>query len=231
MIHPPVIRGGRPARWTALLVGLALFALGIVMLLESGLGLSPWDVLNQGVSEHTPLTFGQANIAIAFAVLVVARLLGARIGPGTVANAVLIGLFVDALLGLDWIERLSDTALGWRIALLVGGIVVIGLGSGFYIGASLGAGPRDSLMLVLAYRTHVRMGAVRAALEAAVTVVGFALGGTVGIGTLAFAFGIGPAVELAFGALVRAGVAAPPADRAELEVRRSREPSTGESRH
>lgn len=206
-------------RWTALVVGLALFALGIVMLLESGLGLSPWDVLNQGVSERTPLTFGQANIAIAFAVLVVARLLGARIGPGTVANAVLIGLFVDALLGLERIQGLSDAALGWRIALLVGGIGVIGLGSGLYIGASLGAGPRDSLMLVLAYRTHVRIGVVRAGLEAAVTVVGFALGGTVGIGTVAFAFGIGPAVELAFGALVRAGVAAFPADQATREER------------
>lgn len=216
-------------RWTALAVGLALFALGIVMLLESGLGLSPWDVLNQGVSERTPLTFGQANIAIAFAVLVVARLLGARIGPGTVANAVLIGLFVDALLGLEGIQGLSDEALGWRIALLVGGIAVIGLGSGLYIGASLGAGPRDSLMLVVSYRTHVRIGVVRAGLEAAVTVVGFALGGTVGIGTLAFAFGIGPAVELAFGALVRAGVASAPTGAEGSEVTPNRE--TSRTRH
>lgn len=209
MIHPPVVRGGRPVRWAALVLGLVLFALGIVLLLESGLGLSPWDVLNQGVSEHTPLSFGQANIAIAFGVLVLARLLGARIGPGTIANAILIGVFVDALLGLDRIEALSEAGLGWRVAMLVAGIAVIGLGSGLYIGASLGAGPRDSLMLVLALRTHVRIGVVRAALEAAVTVVGFALGGTVGVGTLLFAFGIGPAVELAFGGLVRIGAAAP----------------------
>lgn len=191
------------------MAGLALFAFGIVLLLESGLGLSPWDVLNQGVSERTTLSFGQANIAIAFVVLGVAWALGARIGPGTVANAVLIGLFVDALLGIGWIDGLGDAALGWRIAFLVAGIGAIGLGSGLYIGASLGAGPRDSLMLVLALRSHVRIGAVRAGLESVVTVVGFALGGTVGIGTLAFALAIGPAVELAFGLLVRFGVAAP----------------------
>lgn len=204
-----MIRGGPVARWAALVVGLVLFAIGIVLLLESGLGLSPWDVLNQGVSERTSLSFGQANIAIAFVVLVVAWALGARIGPGTVANAVLIGVFIDALLGVDWVDDLGDARLGWRIVLLVSGIGSIALGSGFYIGASLGAGPRDSLMLVLALRTHVRIGVVRAGLESAVTVVGFALGGTVGIGTLAFALGIGPAVELAFGLLVRAGVAAP----------------------
>jgi uncharacterized protein len=205
------IRGGAAVRWAALVIGLALFALGIVLLLESGLGLSPWDVLNQGVSERTPLSFGQANIAIAFVVLGVAWALGARIGPGTVANAVLVGVFVDALLGVSRIDGLGDARLGWRVAMLVAGIGVIGLGSGLYIGASLGAGPRDSLMLVLAYRTHVRMGAVRAGLEGAVTVAGFALGGTVGIGTLVFALGIGPVVEVAFGLLVRLGVAAPAA--------------------
>jgi uncharacterized membrane protein YczE len=209
MIQPPVIRGGRATCWAALVAGLALFALGIVLLLESGLGLSPWDVLNQGVSEHTSLSFGQSNIVIAFGVLGLAWALGARIGPGTVANAVLVGVFVDALLRLGWVDALGDARLGWRIALLAVGIGLIGLGSGLYIGASLGAGPRDSLMLVLAYRTHVRLGIVRAGLESVVTVVGFALGGTVGIGTLAFALGIGPVVELAFGLLVRLGIAVP----------------------
>lgn len=211
MIHPPVIRGGAPARWAALVAGLFLFALGIVLLLESGLGLSPWDVLNQGLSEHTPLSFGTANIAVAFVVLVGAWALGARIGPGTVANAVLIGLLVDALLALEAIEELADAHLLVRIGLLVAGIVVIGVGSGFYIGADLGAGPRDSLMLVLARRSHVRIGVVRGALEAVVTVLGFALGGTVGLGTLAFVVGIGPAVELAFAGLVRLGLARPAA--------------------
>jgi uncharacterized protein len=212
VLAPPLVRGNVAARTGSLLAGLFLFALGIVLLLESELGLSPWDVLNQGISEHTPLSFGTANIAIALVVLVVARAFGARVGIGTVANAVLIGLMVDGLLGLDGLARLSDQPLGIRIALMVAGILVIGAGSGFYIGAGMGAGPRDSLMLVLAWRTGVRIGVVRGVLEAAVTVIGFVLGGTVGIGTLAFVVGIGPSVELAFWTLERSPLADPAPD-------------------
>jgi len=180
-----------------------------VLLLESELGLSPWDVLNQGISEHTPLSFGTANIVVALVVLVVAWALGARIGPGTVANAVLIGLMVDGLLAVDAVDSLSGSPLAVRIVLMVAGVLVIGIGSGFYIGAGMGAGPRDSLMLVTARRTGIRIGVARATIEVLVTVIGFALGGTVGIGTLAFAFGIGPAVELSFWGLERSPFADP----------------------
>lgn len=213
---PPLIRGSVLTRSVALVVGLFLFAFGIVLLLESGLGLSPWDVLAQGISGKTGLSFGTANIAIAVVVLVVAWALGARIGPGTVANAVLIGLFVDWLVALDTIDALSDTSLAIRVALMVVGIVIIGIGTAFYVGAGMGAGPRDSLMLVTSRRSGVRIGVTRATIEVAVTVVGFALGGTVGIGTLAFAFGIGPAVELSFWALERSPIvkAAPNASHA-----------------
>jgi uncharacterized membrane protein YczE len=207
VLAAPAIRGGAAVRSGFLVLGLALFALGIVLLLESGLGLSPWDVLNQGISEHTPLSFGTANVAVALVVLGAAWLLGARIGPGTVANAVLIGLFVDGLLAVEAVDRLSDTSLAARVGMLAGGIVVIGAGSALYIGANLGAGPRDSLMLVLAHRTRTRVGVVRTLLEAAVTVVGFALGGTVGIGTLAFVVGIGPAIEAGFWLLDRSPLA------------------------
>jgi uncharacterized membrane protein YczE len=203
---PPLIRGSVLTRSVSLVFGLFLFALGIVMLLESGLGLSPWDVLAQGISDKTSLSFGTANIVIAVVVLVVAWALGARIGPGTVANALLIGLFVDWLIAVDAIDALSETSLVVRIVLMVIGILVIGIGSGFYIGAGMGAGPRDSLMLVTARRSGVRIGVTRATIEVAVTVLGFALGGTVGIGTLAFAFGIGPAVELSFWLLGRSPI-------------------------
>ena len=217
MIHPPLIRGGPAARAGALVAGLFLFALGIVMQLESGLGLGPWDVLNQGISERTPLSFGAANVAVALVVLVIAWALGARIGVGTVANAVLIGLFVQLLLDVDAVERLSEQPLWVRVVLLVAAILVVGLGSGLYIGAALGAGPRDSLMLVGARRTGVRIGVVRAVLEVVAASIGFALGGTVGVGTVAFAFGIGPAVELAFAVLTRAGVTAPEAGTHEYD--------------
>ena len=216
MHTPPLVRGPVVARWVSLGVGLFLFAFGIVLLLESELGLSPWDVLNQGVSEHTSLSFGTANIAIAVVVLVLAWALGARIGPGTVANAILIGLMVDGLLAIDVVDALSESSLTARITFMVVGILIIGIGSGLYIGAGLGAGPRDSLMLVAARRAGVRIGAARVTIEVVVTVVGFALGGTVGIGTLAFAFGIGPAVELSFWLLEHSPLADAAPDATQL---------------
>ena len=216
MHTPPLVRGPVVARWVSLGVGLFLFAFGIVLLLESELGLSPWDVLNQGVSEHTSLSFGTANIAIAVVVLVLAWALGTRIGPGTVANAILIGLMVDGLLAIDVVDALSESSLTARITFMVVGILIIGIGSGLYIGAGLGAGPRDSLMLVAARRAGVRIGAARVTIEVVVTVVGFALGGTVGIGTLAFAFGIGPAVELSFWLLEHSPLADAEPDATQL---------------
>lgn len=193
-----------------LLAGLALCALGIVLMIEAGLGLSPWDVLQQGISERTPLSFGLANIAVALLVLAVSWRLGARIGPGTIANAVLIGLMVDGLASLDGIEDLSESTVGARAALLVAALVAFGVGSGLYIGAGMGAGPRDSLMLILSRRTRTRISVVRAAIEVSVTGLGFALGGTLGIGTAVFALGIGPAVELGFWLTVWTGLARHP---------------------
>jgi uncharacterized membrane protein YczE len=209
MIEPPLLRGRAPLRFGALVLGLALFAFGIVLLLESRLGLPPWAVLNQGIAERTALSFGAANIAVAVLVLVLAWSIGSRVGVGTVANAVLIGVFVELLLSRPTVERLSEQGLGARVAMMIGGIVVIGVGSALYIGAGMGAGPRDSLMLVLARRTGFRIGGVRVTLEVAVTLVGLVLGGTVGVGTLAFAFGIGPAVELSFRALAHSPLVGP----------------------
>jgi uncharacterized membrane protein YczE len=217
VIEPPLIRGGGALRGLSLVVGLFLFSFGIVLQLQSELGLSPWDVLNQGISDNTSLSFGTANIVVALVVLAVAWALGARIGIGTVANAILIGLFVDGLLRLDAIDSLAGHGLGVRIALLVAGIAIIALGSGFYLGAALGAGPRDSLMIVASRRSRIRIGITRAALEIGAATIGFALGGTLGIGTVAFAFGIGPAVELAFALLLWLGLAVPSTTRHEYD--------------
>lgn len=208
MWAPPTVRGGPVARWLSLVVGLALFAVGIVMLLESRLGLSPWDVLNQGIAKHTPLGFGFANTVVAIVVLVVAWRLGAAIGPGTVANALLIGVFVDLLTRVHAFAGVADGTLLLRALVLVAGILVIGGASALYIGGALGAGPRDSLMLVLSRRTGLRAGAARTIIESSVTAVGFVLGGKVGVGTLAFALGIGPAIELSFWLLGRSPLVA-----------------------
>ncbi len=205
----PTIRGGLATRSALLLVGFVVFALGIVLTLESKLGLSPWDVLNQGISRHTPLSFGLANVAVALLVLGVSWRLGARIGAGTVANAVLIGVFVDLLLRIDALQRRGHDPLLARAGMLAAGIALIGVGTALYIGASLGAGPRDSLMLVLSSRTRWRVGIVRAAIESSATALGFAMGGTVGVGTIAFALSIGPVVEASFWLLVSSPLAAP----------------------
>jgi uncharacterized membrane protein YczE len=211
----PVVNGGVAVRAVSLLAGLALFAFSIVLMLEADLGLSPWDVLNQGIGERTPLSFGLANVAVAIFVLALAWRLGARIGVGTVANAALIGLLVDAFAAIDVIEGWSDGSLGVRVALLVSGLVLVGIASGLYIGAAMGAGPRDSLMLIAARRTGLRIGLVRSGLEIVATALGFALGGTLGVGTLAFALSIGWSVELGFWLLLVTGLARPGASRIE----------------
>jgi uncharacterized protein len=190
-------------RGVALVAGLFLFAVSIVMQLESELGLSPWDTLHQGIAKHTPLSFGAANIVVGAVVLAIAWGLGAKIGIGTVANAVLIGAFIQALAAIPQVDDLSSQPLGVRIALLAVSMPIVGLGSALYIGAWFGAGPRDSLMVVLGRRTGIRLGVVRTAIELCALAAGWALGGTVGVGTVVFALGIGPAVEAGFWALQR----------------------------
>lgn len=194
-------------RFNALVFGLLLCAFGVVAFLESELGLPPWDVLHQGLAEVAPLSFGAANLVVSAAILALAWALGARIGIGTVANASLIGTFVIFLMHIDWVNALSDSPLATRIVLMFLALALFGAGSAFYIGAAMGAGPRDSLMLVTSLRLRTRIGIARTIVEAFALAVGFALGGTVGIGTLLFALGIGPAVEASFHLMSKSSLA------------------------
>lgn len=206
----PSIRGGWGVRGACLVFGLLLFGAGIVLIYESKLGLSPWDVLNQGLAKHTFLTFGTANIAVAVVVLCIAWSLGGVPGIGTVANAVLVGTFIQLLTSADAVTDLSHEGLDTRIPLLLAGILLIGPATALYIGANLGAGPRDTLMLVGARRTRFRVGVVRGTLELTALVIGIVLGGTFGVGTVLFAFGIGPIVEASFALLARSPLASRP---------------------
>ncbi|MEA2460788.1 MAG: uncharacterized protein QOH90_965 [Actinomycetota bacterium] len=190
--------GAVATRTGRLLVGLFLFALGTVMTLRADLGLSPWDVLHDGMRLRTPLTFGTATITIGVALVVLGVLWGIKPGPGTLANMVLIGVFVDLLLGTDLGAGVGDGSIALRALLLIGGIVTIGLGSALYIGAELGAGPRDGLMVLIATRTGWRVGVARALVEGSALVTGILLGGRAGVGTVVFALGIGPAVDVWF---------------------------------
>jgi uncharacterized membrane protein YczE len=209
----PVVRGGVVTRGASLVFGLFLFAVGVVLILESKLGLSPWDVLNQGLAKHTPLSFGMANVAVAVVVLFIGWSLGGRPGVGTVANAVGVGSFIQLLTSIGAVVHLQHQPLGVRVVLLVAGVALIGPASAFYIGADFGAGPRDTLMLVGARRTGVRIAIVRGTLELCALVTGIVLGGTFGVGTLLFAVGVGPVIEASFWLLERTpfavGVAAP----------------------
>jgi uncharacterized membrane protein YczE len=202
------VRGGYAVRLASLVFGLFLFALAIVLILESKLGLSPWDVLNQGLSRHTPLSFGMANVAVGLVVLLLAWALGAPPGLGTFANAVLVGTLIQGLTSIHAVTALAHEGLSVRIPLLVVGIWLIGPGSAFYIGADFGAGPRDTLMLVGSRRTGRRVGLVRAVLEVCALAVGILLGGTFGIGTILFALAVGPVVESSFALLQRSPLAA-----------------------
>ena len=209
MHTPPELRGGFALRLAGLVLGLFLCSVGVVCFLESELGLPPWDVLHQGLAEQTGLSFGAANLVVSAVVLAAAWALRARIGLGTLLNAALIGTFVIALMELDAVTALSEEGLALRIALVPLALLAFGVGSAFYIGAAMGAGPRDSLMLVTAKGLGVRIGVARTAIEALALVAGFALGGTAGIGTLVFAVGIGPVVEASFWLLGRTPLAGP----------------------
>jgi uncharacterized membrane protein YczE len=207
MRAPPLLYGGFVARLAFLVAGLFLCACGIVCFLESELGLPPWDVLHQGLAEQLGISFGAANLIVSVAVLALSWALRAHIGLGTFLNALLIGSFLIVLAHVEFLTDLSEQGLGLRIVLVTVALPFFGAGSAFYICTAMGAGPRDSLMLVISQRLGVRIGVARTALELVALVIGFGLGGTAGIGTLVFALGIGPAVEGSFWLLGRTPLA------------------------
>lgn len=193
-----VRRFAAAGRWARLLLGLWLFAVGTFMTLESKLGLSPWDVLNDGLRRRTPLSFGTAVILVGVVLVVATTVAGMRPGPGTITNMLLIGAFVEVLLALGIDSGASNWPYWAKVVLTVAGIVLVGLGTALYIGAGLGAGPRDGLMVLIATRARVRIGVARALVEGTAFFAGALLGGSLGLGTVLFALGIGPAVDIWF---------------------------------
>ena len=180
------------------MTGLWLFALGVVMTLRADLGVAPWDVLHDGLRLRTPLTFGTATILVGVVLVAVSMSLGLKPGIATIANMVLIGVFADLMLATDIGAGLAPGNDPLRFLLLVGGVATIGLGSALYIGAELGAGPRDGLMVLLASRTRLGILGARALVEGSALLAGVILGGSAGVGTVLFAIGIGPAVDISF---------------------------------
>jgi len=173
------------------IAGLAMFGLGISMFLASNLGVPAWDVFHQGISRKTDIPIGLIIEISSVFVLLLWIPLRQRLGLGTLLNAIEIGLVVF-LIG----DHLPDSdRIVWRLAYIVGAMFVVAIGSGLYIGAGLGSGPRDGLMLGLAQR-GISIRVARTGIELTVLAAGLALGGSVGIATVVFTFGIGPLCQI-----------------------------------
>lgn len=175
-------------RGTALLIGLTCYGFSMAMMVRAGLGLDPWDVFHQGLSLRTGMTIGVASAVVGVVVLLAWIPLRTRPGIGTVANVIVIAITVD--LGM-WLLA-APQAMWARIAMMIGAVVLNAFATVLYVGAGLGPGPRDGLMTGLVVRTGLSVRLVRTAIEATVLVIGWLLGGTVGVGTVAYALCIGP---------------------------------------
>ena len=193
------------ARLPRLFLGLTCCGVGLAMMVLADLGLGPWEVLHQGLSRRTGIPIGTMGIIVGVVVLLGWIPLRQRVGVGTVANTIWIGLVIDAVLAV----ATEPAGMLARAALLLGGVALMGVGSGFYIGAGLGAGPRDGLMTGLSTRSGRSIRLVRTLLELSALGIGWLLGGTVGIGTVVFALGIGPVVQLSLGRLTMPTLTAP----------------------
>jgi uncharacterized membrane protein YczE len=174
-------------RMPRLVVGIVFLGVGIAMMVRSRLGLSPWDVAHQGIARHTGLSIGVVIIGLGLVILLLWIPLRQRFGIGTVLNTLTVGLVADAALGVIG----APGALVARWALLLGGVLVTAFGMSLYISAGLGTGPRDGLMTGIAAKGFP-IWIVRTVIELVALVVGFALGGDIGVGTVIFAFAIGP---------------------------------------
>ncbi|MFY7069312.1 YczE/YyaS/YitT family protein [Nocardiopsis changdeensis] len=188
-----------PLRYTALTAGLALFGLGVALMVRADLGMSSWDVLHQGLAHRTGLPLGGVVIGVGALVLLLWLPLRQRPGPGTVANVLLVGPAVEVSLVL-----LPDPqSLLWRWALLAAGVVLTAAATALYVGAGLGPGPRDGLMTGLAAR-GLSIARARTAIELSVLALGWLFGGSVGVGTVLFALAVGPLTQ-AFLSVLRTG--------------------------
>ena len=184
-------------RFLSLVTGLFFYSLGIVITIKANIGYAPWDVFHVGIANTVGLSIGTVSITVGLVIVIIVSILKEKIGLGTIMNMILIGVFIDII--FPHIALAKNLPIG--LTMLIGGLFIISLGSYFYIKAAFGAGPRDSLMVVLARRTKLPVGLCRCILEISVTIIGWFLGGMIGIGTVISAFAIGFFIQLTFKAL------------------------------
>lgn len=207
-----------PGTFAVLILGLWLFGTGEAMLVDAALGNAPWTVFAQGVSVRTGIAIGLATFLTSVVVLLLWIPLRERPGLGTIANAIVIAVALQVMISV----LPTPQSFGWRLAQVIAGIALVGIGSGLYLTTNLGPGPRDGLMTGIHERTGVAVTPVRLTIEVVVLGVGWLLGGTVGIGTVLFALLIGPSVGYGLrvvGWLAGARADEPPGDvHPELEA-------------
>ena len=184
----------------ALIGGFFIIANGIVCTIQANLGVNPWDVLHIGLSYQTGLSIGRVMQSVGLLLIGLSYILKVRLYIGTLLNMIFLGLFVDLVLYINYIP--APNILGLRILIFISGVALFGMGCAIYISANLGAGPRDSLMLALGKLLPFRLGTVRTFIEVTVTLIGYLLGGPLGLGTVIFALTVGIFMDIGF-ALVR----------------------------
>ena len=177
-----------------LMGGFFLASLGIVFMIKANLGLSPWDVLHQGITKVMPITMGQANIVVGIIVVISSVFLGVKIGIGTILNTIFIGIFIDLITMMNIISLVDNLFIG--IVMLVIGMVFMGLGTCIYLSCELGCGPRDGLMTALTRITKKPVKVIRTTIEVCALICGWLLGGYVGIGTIITAIGLGYIIQM-----------------------------------
>lgn len=179
-----------------------MMSLGITLMVQAQVGLGPWDVLHQGISLLTGMSIGIASIVVGLVIMLFWLPLGERPGIGTPLNILLVGFIIDGFMAiippLDQLPLPAALLLPSQVGFMLIGVILTGIGSALYIAGGLGTGPRDGVMMGLVRRTGLSIRLVRTLLELSALVLGWLLGGTVGIGTLAFAFGVGPVIQATF---------------------------------
>lgn len=179
-----------------LLLGFIIYGLAIVIMIHANIGLSPWDVFHQGISLKTGLTMGQISIGVGIIIIIIDAFMGEGIGFATLGNVFFIGTFLDIFQGLKIVPYANNLFTG--IIMMLIGIVLAAIATVLYLKPALGSGPRDGLMLAINKRSSKSVGTIRTIIELTVLVVGWLLGGSVGIGTLVSGFGLGYAIQIAF---------------------------------
>lgn len=179
-----------------LIFGLFVYGLGIVFTIRANIGYAPWDVFHAGLAKTVGISFGTASIWVGVMIVILAVILGERVGLGTLLNMVLIGVFIDLIMFLGVVPLANNFFLG--LLMMAIGMIVIALATFFYIGSGFGAGPRDSLMVAVTRLTKLPVGVCRGSIEVMAVLAGWLLGGLLGIGTVVSAFSIGFFVQMTF---------------------------------